>query len=188
MSGGVRALALLELLMGVGALAWARSSGTELPWAFDARVLGHALWMTAVLVGVNFGVFFAGRRVAAARPLYDFFEQEVFPFLREASVIDLLVVAAIAGFAEELLFRGMLMPRMGLVASSVLFGFLHGPDYKLWIFALWAALVGAAFGVLYRETANLALPVLVHGLYDAVALMYIKWSPPSSGKAPNDWS
>ena len=180
MAGVLRGLVIGELALGMVALVWALGSETSIPYRVDAETLLVALGLTVVLAVVNFALFFVGRRFELARHVYAFFDDEIFPLLREATVIDIVVLAAIAGFSEELLFRGMLQPRMGLVASSILFGLLHGPDYKLWPFALWAAAVGMGFGLVYRETENIALPMLVHAFYDGLALAYIRWTTPKA--------
>ena len=180
MAGVLRGLVIGELALGMVALVWALRSETSIPYGVDAETLLVALGLTVVLAVVNFGLFFIGRRFEFTRHVYAFFDDEIFPLLREATVIDIVVLAAVAGFSEELLFRGILQPRMGLVASSLLFGLLHGPDYKLWPFALWAAAVGAGFGLVYHETENMAIPMLVHAFYDGLALAYIRWTPPKA--------
>lgn len=162
--------------MALGASWWWLESGTVIPFSLGASTWSRVAVWTAVLAVVNFGLFRAGRRRGFARPVYQFFEEDVFPMVRDASLLDIAVVASVAGFAEELLFRGMLQPRMGIAASSVLFGVLHGPEAKLWPLALWATLMGALFGVMYRESENMAVPMLVHGLYDALALYAIRRS------------
>ena len=178
MVGVLRGLVIGELALGVVALVWALQSETSIPYRVDAETVFVALGFTVVLAAVNFALFFVGRRFEFTGHVYAFFDDEIFPLLREATVIDIVVLAAIAGFSEELFFRGMLQPRMGLVASSLLFGLLHGPDYKLWPFALWAAAVGMGFGLVYRETENMAIPMLVHAFYDGLALAYIRWTVP----------
>ena len=178
MAGVLRGLVIGELALGLVALVWASRSETSVPFHLDGRTFLIAGGLTVVLTVANFSLFAIGRRFEFTRHVYSFFEDEIFPLLREATVIDIIVLAAVAGFSEELLFRGMLQPRMGLIAASVLFGLLHGPEYKLWPFAVWAACVGAGFGIVYRETENMAIPMLVHGLYDGLALAYIRWTTP----------
>ena len=39
---------------------------------------------------------------------------------------------------------------------------------------------GIGLGLLYRETENLLIPMIVHGLYDALALAYIRLAPPKA--------
>jgi membrane protease YdiL (CAAX protease family) len=179
-AGVLRGLVIGELLLGVLALVWALRSETGIPYRLDARTFLIAFALTGVLTLLNFSLFAIGRRLEFAKHVYAFFDDEIFPLLREATVLDIIFLAAIAGFSEELLFRGMLQPRMGLIASSLLFGLLHGPDYKLWPFAIWAACVGAGFGIAYRESGNMAIPMLVHAFYDAIALAYIRWTTPKA--------
>lgn len=180
MAGVVRGLVVGELALGMVAFVWALRSETTIPFLLDTRTILVSLGLTIALTIANLALFTFGRRFELARDTYAFFDDEIFPMLREATVIDIIVLAAVAGFAEELLFRGMLQPRMGLVAASLLFGLLHGPDYKLWPFAVWAACVGAGFGIVYRETENMAIPMLVHALYDGIALAYIRWGVPKT--------
>ncbi len=181
MAGVLRGLVAGELALGIVALVWALRSDTDIPYRVDVRTVVLALGLTVALAILNFGFFFVGRRFEFTRHVYAFFDDEIFPLLREATVVDIIILAAVAGFSEELLFRGMLQPRMGLIASSLLFGLLHGPDYKLWPFAVWAAAVGAGFGLVYRETQNMAVPMLVHAFYDGLALAYIRWTTPKAG-------
>ncbi|MBI3865964.1 MAG: CPBP family intramembrane metalloprotease [Planctomycetia bacterium] len=83
---------------------------------------------------------------------------------------DLLLVALVAGAGEELLFRGVLHPKMGLLGSNFLFGLVHfiTPTY-----AIAAGLIGTFMGWLLDFSGNLLAPILAHGLYDFAALIVI---------------
>jgi membrane protease YdiL (CAAX protease family) len=85
---------------------------------------------------------------------------------------DIVLLAALSGVSEELLFRGALQPSVGLAAASLLFGALHlvNPAY-----ALWATGVGALFGVTYASTANLVVPMAMHATYNFLALLYLRY-------------
>jgi uncharacterized protein len=92
---------------------------------------------------------------------------------------DLIVVAVLAGFAEELLFRGVAQPLCerwlpaahgwklagGLILPNVAFALLHliTPTY-----AILAGAMGVYFGILLdvMGPSNLLAPILAHGLYD----------------------
>jgi membrane protease YdiL (CAAX protease family) len=123
---------------------------------------------------VNFGLFYAGRRFRIAPTVYGFLEEQIFPLVQRASLPELFLAAALAGFSEELLFRGLLQPRLGLLATSAVFGILHGPSRGLLPLAAWAGGAGYVLGLLYRATGNLLLPTLVHALYDLVALLGVR--------------
>jgi membrane protease YdiL (CAAX protease family) len=178
-----RFLLVPELGLGILGTIWAVAShGDEFysssyrasPGMFLASVL-----LTLVFAAFNFGLFFAGQRSGTARPVYEFLEGAIFPLVRQASFGELILGAAMAGFSEELFFRGLLQPRVGLVAASLVFGLLHGPSRALWPLAAWAAGAGALLGLVYSASGNLLLPTLVHAFYDAAALVYVRyyWRP-----------
>ncbi|WP_262966896.1 CPBP family intramembrane glutamic endopeptidase [Methylobacter psychrophilus] len=91
---------------------------------------------------------------------------------------DLFLLAAIAGIAEELLFRGVIQPWIegawgltaGLVVSNVVFGLVHAVTP---LYAVLAALVGFYLGLSldYGGERNLLIPVIIHGFYDFLAFV-----------------
>lgn len=129
----------------------------------------------AVLVGllsaagtVTFGLV-AYRAVPVVRELAD----EVAPaLLRGTGVGGLILISVLSGVGEEVLFRGALLPLLGLVVSSVLFGLLHiGPDRRYLLWTAWAMVVGLLFGLLYEWTGGLIAPVVAHATHNAVTLL-----------------
>lgn len=105
-------------------------------------------------------------------------QRTVVPLFAQCSIMDFLIVSLLAGLAEEILFRGVLQttlaesahPLLGLLIASVAFGLAHliTPTY-----ALLAGLIGLYLGLLHFVTQNLFVPIVVHALYDFVALMYV---------------
>jgi CAAX protease family protein len=108
------------------------------------------------------------------------------PALGACRWYELVLVAALAGFGEELVFRGVVQrclerwldfggsgPIAGLIASNVIFGLLHvvTPTY-----AILAAVMGVYFGILLDAThpPNLVVPMLAHGLYDYLAFLLLR--------------
>jgi membrane protease YdiL (CAAX protease family) len=93
---------------------------------------------------------------------------------------DLFILAAIAGFTEEVLFRGTIQPWLesswgmntGLIASNVIFGLVHAVTP---MYAVLAALVGIFLGLSmdYGGDRNLLTPIIIHGLYDFLAFLVI---------------
>jgi membrane protease YdiL (CAAX protease family) len=178
-----RWLLVPELGLGIAGILWAVLSrandvGLASYTASPGLVLA-SIGLTVVFAAGNFGLFFACRGQAFTRGVYEFLEGVIFPLVRQASLGELLLGAAMAGFSEELFFRGLLQPRIGIPAASVVFGLLHGPSRELWPLAVWATGAGALLGLVYSSTENLLLPTLVHALYDAVALLYVRyrWRP-----------
>lgn len=92
---------------------------------------------------------------------------------------DLILLAALAGLGEELLFRGVLQPWFervsplaGLILTNVLFGLMHAVTLS---YAVIAGLIGLylswlAYGV---DPPNLLRPIITHAAYDFVAFLLI---------------
>lgn len=93
---------------------------------------------------------------------------------------DLFVLSAIAGIAEELLFRGALQPwfeslwgiQAGLWVSGVIFGLVHAITP---LYAILATLVSVYLGLSldYSGTRNLLTPIIIHGLYDFLVFILL---------------
>jgi membrane protease YdiL (CAAX protease family) len=65
---------------------------------------------------------------------------------------------------------------MAVIFIAIIFGALHALNAA---YAILAAIMGAYFGWLYLATGNLAVPIIAHGVYDFVALVYVLhlWPP-----------
>jgi membrane protease YdiL (CAAX protease family) len=100
---------------------------------------------------------------------------EMFP---AASVGQLALVAALAGVGEELLFRGVLQsifgwwttPMLGIAIASLLFGLAHALSK---VYFLLAMVIGFYLGLLTWYFNDLVAPIVAHGVYDFVALVYL---------------
>ena len=91
--------------------------------------------------------------------------------LGSLSIPDAILLAFASGLAEEMLFRGALQPRIGLVLASLIFGAIHFvPRRAFYPWTVFAIVVGFFFGALFEWTGNLIAPVLAHTLVNAVNL------------------
>jgi membrane protease YdiL (CAAX protease family) len=86
--------------------------------------------------------------------------------------IDICLISIVAGLAEELLFRGVIQVKWGILAASILFGLLHSvtPAY---IFL--ATAIGFYIGFLYHIFQSLLIPIQLHCIYDFGALIYLRY-------------
>ncbi len=80
-----------------------------------------------------------------------------------------VLIGVTAGVGEELAVRGLLQPRIGLIASNLVFTSLHafqyGVDGLLSVF-----IIGAMLGVI-RMRSNTSTSAIVHGVYDFVLVL-----------------
>ena len=87
---------------------------------------------------------------------------------------DLIWLGLLPGLSEELLFRGVMLPALGLniaavALSSILFGVLHLSGAGQWPYVVWASIVGFALGYCALITGNLLVPVLAHIITNLVS-------------------
>jgi membrane protease YdiL (CAAX protease family) len=176
-------------LMGGVALALIWAIGTPLlhpeprlvleRWSLDE---GSAhLW--SLLGGIAFGSFvvlssrLAVQRFEWARRLH----LELRPFAQGLDLTGIVVLALLSSAGEELLFRGLLQPWMGLWPQALLFGLVHQmPGPSRWIWVTWALLVGLALGALFEVTGSLLGPLAAHALVNGLNLNYLKHHAPAA--------
>ena len=76
---------------------------------------------------------------------------------------EIALLAGLSGVAEELLFRGVLQPALGLWLASAIFGLVHvGPNRRFLPWTLMAAVAGLCFGGALHITGSLVAPVVAH--------------------------
>ena len=128
----------------------------------------HACLASALAVGVTAG------RVAFMSASEDFRKEtndSNKQVLTNLEFPDVLFCAAYPALAEEMLFRGALMPALGggavgvLVAGTV-FGALHISGERKVSLAVWAATVGILYGATceYLADGDLFVPICGHAL------------------------
>lgn len=115
-------------------------------------------------------------KVAWARDLHG----ELRPFARTMTLPWIVTIAVLSAVGEELFFRGLLQPFIGLVPQAVLFGVLHQlPGKSRWAWLVWATCFGLAAGAMFRLTGSLAGPIAAHVLVNAMNLAYLKHHDPT---------
>jgi membrane protease YdiL (CAAX protease family) len=164
------------------ALLWRGSSPFNYagePWLTLPSVLSHVY---SLVIGLALGglVAFSTRifvaRYAWARNLHS----ELRPVARHLSAAGIVAVAAFSALGEELWFRGILEPWLGLWVQAAVFGIVHaqlrGPSRWAWI--SWATVMGLAFGATFQLTGSLAGPIAAHALINCLNLSYLKSHDP----------
>ncbi len=144
---------------------WLPLEGFE-AYAFSV-VLGAA-FAAAVVVGTRLLV----ENVGWAKNLH----RDLRPMTLRLDGAGIVVIALLSAVAEELVFRGLLMPWMGLVPQALLFGVVHaqlsGPSR--WVWVAWATVVGLALGAIFALSGSLFGAMLAHALINGLNLLYLK--------------
>jgi membrane protease YdiL (CAAX protease family) len=115
-------------------------------------------------VGITCASSLVYRLWPAYRQSADFYLQLV---LKPLLLLDIIWLGLLPGMSEELLFRGVMLPAiglnaMGLVTTSVLFGILHLSGPQQWPYVVWASVVGLLLGYSAIATGNLLIPIIAH--------------------------
>jgi membrane protease YdiL (CAAX protease family) len=102
------------------------------------------------------------------------YRETIVPLFSGVGPVSAVLIGAAAGVGEEWLFRGILQPLTGVVLASVLFGLAHVGGVRMLPFGVWATAMGAIMGSLALATGGLIAPMVAHGVYDMLALGYIR--------------
>ena len=174
-------VALAYALLGTMAVALAFFWRHTSPWVHPAPWLSLADGAPREGFSLVLGVALGGLVVVATRLLVGRVEfarrlhSELRPLARSMSSTDICLLAIFSALGEELLFRGLLQPWLGLFAQAAIFGGLHqvgGPSR--WVWMSWATLMGLLLGCMYALTGSLVGPIAAHALVNGVNLFFLK--------------
>jgi membrane protease YdiL (CAAX protease family) len=102
------------------------------------------------------------------------------PLARGMTSTGIVLLALLSSVGEEMLFRGLLAPWIGLVPQAIIFGLAHQiPGKSRWVWASWATAMGLLLGAMFQLTGSLAGPVMTHALVNGLNLFYLKRHDPS---------
>lgn len=87
--------------------------------------------------------------------------------IKPLALPDLIWLGLLPGMSEELLFRGVMLPGLGLTGfglflSSLCFGVLHFSGSQHWSYVIWATVIGVILGLSALYTGNLLVPIVAH--------------------------
>lgn len=159
-------LSLLALILG-----WLADINPLAVLRFSEPALAYGILGTLPLIGLFFAI--QAMTLDSVKTIRTLLENTLCPSLAYRHWTDWLVLSVLAGFSEELLFRGFLQVWMelkwgagaGLIASALLFGLVHAVTP---LYAVLATLIGIYLGLSmdYGGERNLLVPVVIHALYD----------------------
>lgn len=154
---GVTAIVLL-----IVAKIWQKLGSVELlPLYFTTNAL---VWGIGMAVGISIASSIIYRLWPSYQRSADIYLELVIKPLVWA---DLIWLGLLPGLSEELLFRGVMLPALGLnitavILSSVFFGVLHLSGSEQWPYVVWATIIGFALGYVALVTGNLLIPIIAH--------------------------
>lgn len=170
------AMGLTAVLWLIIAKVWLRTpfAGGQLPLAWSGQDFGLGLVLGLLITGMSALLYWLWPTYRHASERY------LALVLRPLIWGDIFWLGLLPGLSEELLFRGVLLPTLGLdwpgiLGSALCFGILHFSGREYWPYALWATAVGVMFGYSAVVSHNLLLPVVAHTATNWIAAILWKW-------------
>jgi len=122
------------------------------------------VWGLALGVGITLASSMIYRIWPAYRQSADFYLELI---IKPLAIPDIIWLGLLPGMSEELLFRGVMLPAIGLSwfglgISSVCFGVLHFSGSQHWSYVVWATVIGLVLGVSAVTSGNLLVPIVAH--------------------------
>jgi uncharacterized protein len=149
------------ILFGVAKL-WLYLAETQLrPLTWTITALGFGVLLGLGLTGLSAIVYEVWTDYRSSANLY------LSLVLKPLAIPDVIWLGILPGLSEELLFRGVMLPAIGLdpigiILSSLCFGVLHMTSLHQWPYAVWATAVGILLAFTMVETGNLLIPIVAH--------------------------
>jgi membrane protease YdiL (CAAX protease family) len=171
-----RATVIVALYGALGAIAvgWAAWRGDRNIYVYG-RI--EPAWLAASpFVGLAFGLamVFLSRLAVRSTEWARVLHREFHAVVHELSSKEIFLLAASSSVGEELLFRGAMLPAIGLLPSSVLFALMH--VRAQWRFLPWTIMsfiMGLAMGLMYMKIGDLGAPIVAHFTINLLNLNYI---------------
>jgi membrane protease YdiL (CAAX protease family) len=128
--------------------------------------VGAAIGSIFALGGIIWGLTEVGFEAPEESPLID----DIDALLTWPLVF---LIPLVASLTEEIFFRGVLQPRVGLIASSLFFGIVH-IGYGTWLQVVAPAVLGLVFGYLFQRSRSLWTAIAAHYAFDFIELVALK--------------
>ncbi|HET6398665.1 MAG TPA: CPBP family intramembrane glutamic endopeptidase [Candidatus Thermoplasmatota archaeon] len=184
--GVLAAEAVLSLvLLGVVPVAWALGTRRK-PWegmllylrlrgtwrdVGYGVLLGAAALGAGVLVGLLLQLTPEGEALLENPVLEDLLSHMSLPLA--------FLVAFSAAVGEEILFRGLLLRRIGLWGQAAVFGLMH-LAYGTVLQVVVPAAMGVVFGLVTRRRGSIVAPIVAHFVFNFVPMALAALVPPAS--------
>lgn len=89
------------------------------------------------------------------------------------SVFQIALIAFIVAISEEMLFRGIIQTKIGLILASLVFALVHFRYLFNWFLFLNICLLSLLIGAIYQISNNLAVTIVMHFVIDFLLGIYM---------------
>ena len=169
---------IVEGLLVTVALVWIQLRGLSVELGALLPGLITGLAAAGLLAWANYLLLRVAPPVEPVEAIRRLYQEMLQPLFAKATPVEIIGISVAAAIGEELLFRGVLQRELGIVVASVLFGIAHIGGRTSVVFGVWVMVMGGALGVLVPLTGGVLASVVAHGVYDVLAISYMRWVKP----------
>ena len=144
------------------------------PFPYAAKFNLWILLLIAVILGLLLigGAYLLERFVPSFRYASRMLERTLKQFRITLSFAFLL--AALSSLAEEVFFRGALLPLIGIWGQALLFGLMHPAPRKAWVYTFYTFIAGLVFGYATLLTGSLIPSIVAHFVINLQGFLEIR--------------
>ena len=174
---------LFKLSLGLLLVSILLTMNHSYSWSWGGSLGFWSIPLAVILAVVlfYFPIVLISHRLLRLSSVYQIVSQ-LHELTKELTWAQILILSLLAGLGEELLFRGFAQswlagvtgPMFAIVLTSIIFALLHAMSLFYFIFALAISIV---FGLLLHTTQSMGLVVVLHTVYDVIALGVIAKYP-----------
>lgn len=136
--------------------------------------------MAGIIAGILSGVaFYVGLKPFDYHPtIWKVLIEGIIYYIGVAIVEELYIRGLLLNLIEKLCYQNRHHTEIAIISSSVIFGLGHifgvlgQPVFIIITKIVWTIAMGIYFGVIYKKTDNLWLPIIIHFIIDICALPY----------------
>jgi membrane protease YdiL (CAAX protease family) len=94
---------------------------------------------------------------------------------RHQSILHIFFISLFVAFSEEMLFRGIIQTKLGLILACILFAAVHYRYLFNWFLFINIIFLSFLIGFIFAWTNNLAVTIVMHFIIDFLSGIQIKW-------------
>jgi uncharacterized protein len=165
------------------ATAWSHFGGIpllpKLQFSYQPVLIGAGVGM---LTGFGGYLLYLATRKQGFGRLRELVEDYLAPMVAELKPSDIVIVAVLSGFVEEVFFRGVAQHVIGVPLAALAFGLLHDPTLRHPAYSIITFFAGLVFGYLMVWTGSLWAPIVAHIIHNLIAMYLVRYriKPPAA--------
>ncbi len=104
----------------------------------------------------------------------NFFDELNLILIEKFSLAELSIIFLSGSIVEEMLFRGIIQPFVGILAANIVFTLIHFRYFSKKYMLLEVFVIGIVLGIIYKLTLMLYVPILCHFIVNLITAMLVK--------------